>query len=78
EIVGAQTVSFNGNWRRDGDTAILDIRNGFSNGGAEGTGRVAIVNNEVQSLTLEGRNRQTSAAFTVEFRGRATGRRNQW
>jgi hypothetical protein len=78
EIAGTQTVRFNGNWRRDGDTAILDIRNGFSNGGAEGTGRVAIVNNEVQSLALEGRNRQTSSTFTVEFRGRVTGRRNQW
>ncbi len=74
EIAGAETVRFTGNWRRDGDTAILDINNGFATGGANGTGRAVLVNNQIQSLTLDGRNRTTNAAFKVEFRSGA-GRR---
>ncbi len=74
EIIGAETVRFAGTWRRDGDTAILDINNGFASGGANGTGRAVLINNQIQSLTLDGRNRTTNAAFKVEFRSGA-GRR---
>jgi len=74
EIVGAETVQFAGTWRRDGDTAVLTIRNGFANGGASGTGRVVILNNQIQNLTLDGRNRNTNTPFQVEFQG-GVGRR---
>lgn len=75
DIAGGETVQFSGTWRRDGDTAVLDIRNGFSSGGATGTGRATIVNNEVQNLTLDGRNRQTNATFGVQFRTAGRGGR---
>lgn len=74
EIAGAETVRFNGTWTRNGDTAVLDIRNGFANGGATGSGNATIVNNEVQSLTLDGRNRQTNSTFNVQFRTGGRGR----
>jgi hypothetical protein len=75
EIMGAETVRFSGTWRRDGDAAILAINNGFANGGANGTGRAVVVNNQLQSLTLDGRNRATNAAFRVEFRNSTANRR---
>ena len=75
EIMGAETVRFSGTWRRDGDTAILAINNGFANGGANGTGRAVVVNNQLQSLTLNGRSRATNATFQVEFRNSTAGRR---
>lgn len=75
EISGAETVRFAGSWTRNGDTAVLDIRNGFANGGATGSGNATIVNNEVQSLTLDGRNRNTNATFNVQFRAGGRGGR---
>jgi hypothetical protein len=75
EITGAETVRFSGTWRRDGDAAILAINNGFANGGANGTGRAVVVNNQLQSLTLDGRNRATNVAFQVEFRNSTANRR---
>lgn len=75
EISGAETVRFNGAWTRNGDTAVLDIRNGFSSGAATGSGRATIVNNEVQSLAINGRNRNTNTSYSVEFRSGARGRR---
>ncbi|MBE0656783.1 MAG: hypothetical protein IH602_03780 [Bryobacteraceae bacterium] len=75
EILGAETVRFAGSWTRNGDTAVLTVRNGFANGGATGSGNATILNNEVQSLTLDGRNRQTNATFNVQFRSGVRGRR---
>jgi hypothetical protein len=75
EVVGTETVRFNGTWQREGDAAVLTIRNGFAGGGATGTGRAIVTNNQLQTLNLTGQNSRTNASFTVEFRNRNAARR---
>lgn len=73
EIAGTESVRFSGTWQRSGNTAVLTITNGFGSAGANGTGRAMIRNNELRRLEMNGKNANTSVAFTVEFRSSTAG-----